>query len=57
MGKKGIQDLKKLKDFGKILEKVKAKGIKSKSLIPGSWQRILSFQTTSQNQAIIHNYL
>ena len=33
MGKKGIPDLKKLKDFGKILEKAKAKGIKSKSSV------------------------
>ena len=31
MGKKDTQDLKKLKDFGKILEKAKVKGIKSKS--------------------------
>jgi len=31
MGKKDTQDLKKLKDFGKILEKAKVRGIKSKS--------------------------
>jgi len=29
MGKKDTQDLKKLKDFGKILVKAKVKGIKN----------------------------